>query len=174
MTLRSRKKDDGSEAAARRADPEGSFRELADEPLRKLEMQNITFSFMFVDFLFKLSCAIVLYCAFYMYSYSSSVQIVGFHSLSALFFASCSLWLTQIKTNGLQRIFSYRSCRVAIALMLGQAGIFTHMYLDGSRETVQCAPISVLYFLLIVGSLYFLNTTSDALRAQRMDLYKDQ
>ena len=170
MPLRSRKKEDDS---SRKEDPEGSLKDRMDAPLRKLQQESEAFSYMFVDFAYKLTILLVAYSLYYAYAHSHASEIVGFHALSALCFSASVVWLQTLRQQGLHNIFNHRTARAATAMCLGQVGIFTHMVAyESSAFALNCVPVSALYLALVGGSLLLMRSNSTRLSNQRESLFK--
>jgi len=180
MGLRSRKPEAKAEAAKHKDDMELQFQRLnarADEPLLKLQVQTVKFNYMWKDMIVKLSWVLVPYSFLYIYRYKDDYEVVGFHCLSALFFALTALWFKDVEENGFEKIAMGKIFRASVVTMVSQLLIYVNiwLYADAYNPDLKfrCVPMSAFYCIIIGLALGIMRRNSQKIAKHREKIIKE-
>ncbi|GBG32664.1 Hypothetical Protein FCC1311_088892 [Hondaea fermentalgiana] len=167
MGLRSRKPG-GQERAAARSDAEQQFVERADRPLQTLHVQTEAFNMMWRDFLFKLSCSLVLFAAYAAYTHKDNMDLAIFDGMGALYYAVSAAWLHG-QESSFENYMSNPLFRLSMVPLLSQVGFFVFALVEGKADA-EFVPVSLFYLVVVIFALRYMRGNAKRIRDSREEL----
>mmetsp|Transcript_19764 Transcript_19764/g.32472 ORF Transcript_19764/g.32472 Transcript_19764/m.32472 type:complete len:174 (-) Transcript_19764:187-708(-) len=172
MGLRSRKAGaDGDDA--RGMDMETQTRVRMDKPLEKLHIETEAFNMMWRDFLFKLTCVLVLYSSYALYAHIHLGEVVGFDLLSIGFYVLSVLWIKGLEGPTGKSFTHDRYFRMSMALMLSQVVYFAYEFSQKGKDIqMEFIPQTAIYTVIVLVALQFMTTNAKRIENTRIELHK--
>jgi hypothetical protein len=172
MGIKSRRNRRQQQKPVAGTDMEQAFLEAADEPLRKLEHQTLSFTFMWRQALQRLSLLLVFYAAFATYRSLDEPLIVQIaHVVSGTLYTSCSKYISadMLKMSHTSHPWFFMSVLQSLFLV----GTFAYALFEESGltdVTRKLVPVASFYHMLVCGSLLYMASMGDKVIDARMAL----